>query len=198
MYMVNFLVPQEKYLEAGVHIGTKTKNGAMRQFIYKVREDGLHVLDLKKLDERIKVAAKFLASFDAQGVYVVGNKENAEKAVEKFAEILGFKALSGRFTPGKFTNPLREDFCEPQAVVIVDPSSDRQALKEAFEINKPILSLCDTNNSMRFIDYCVPTNNKGRKAIALIFWILAREVLKLKGTIKSDDEFMVTQEEFEA
>jgi len=198
MVATEFLVPQEKYLEAGAHIGTHNKNGGMKEFIYKVRDDGLHVLDLKKLDERLKVAASFLASFDKNGVFVVSNKDNARQPVQKFCELTGFSPLLGRFTPGRFTNPSRADFVEPKLVLVVDPSSDKQAVREAFSVNVPVIALCDTNNSPSMIDLVVPTNNKGRKAIALIFWILSREVLRARGETALSEELAAKQEDFEA
>ncbi|MEM4255585.1 MAG: 30S ribosomal protein S2 [Candidatus Norongarragalinales archaeon] len=198
MATVEFLVPQEKFLEAGAHIGTRNKNGAMAEFIYKVRDDGLHVLDLKKLNERLNAAAVLLASFDKSGVFVVSNKDNAAQPIEKFCSVAGFNALVGRFTPGRFTNPSREDFVEPKLVLVVDPSTDKQAVKEAFSVSVPVIALCDTNNNPSMVDLIVPTNNKGRKAIGLIFWILAREVLKARGEIKANEEFTEKQEEFEA
>ncbi|MGB9577062.1 MAG: 30S ribosomal protein S2 [Candidatus Micrarchaeia archaeon] len=194
---MEFLVPQEKYLEAGIHIGTKTKNGSMRQFIYKAREDGLHVLDLKKTDSRLRIAAQFIAKYAAEKVCVVGAKDNAQKPIQKFCELTSCQALNGRFTPGRFTNPARPDFVEPDLVVVVDPAVDKQAVSEAFEINVPVVAFCDTNNNLRKIDLCIPTNNKGRKALALLFWILAREVLKARGTIVSDEEFPAQLEDFE-
>ncbi|MFH1056513.1 MAG: 30S ribosomal protein S2 [Candidatus Micrarchaeota archaeon] len=196
--MVDFLVPQEKYLEAGAHIGTRNKNGGMKEFIYKVREDGLHVLDLKKLDERLKAASRLLASSDKEGVFVVSNKDNARQPVEKFCELTGFKPLLGRFTPGRFTNPSRTDFVEPKLVVVVDPGADKQAVKEAYSVNVPVIALCDTNNNPSMIDLVLPTNNKGRKAIALIFWVLSREVLKGRGEIASSEDFAAKPEDFEA
>ncbi len=195
---MDFLVPQEKYLEAGAHIGTRTKNGAMRRFIYKAREDGLHVLDLKKTNERIYNAACFIAKYPMEKFYIVGNKENAKKAIEKFGELTGSKALSTRFTPGRFTNPARTDFVEPELLMVVDPAVDKQSVKEAFEINVPIVAICDTNNSLKCVDLVIPANNKGRKSIALLFWILAREVLKQQGKITGDEQYTATIEDFEA
>ena len=186
---VEFLVPQEKFLEAGAHIGTRNKNGGMKEFIYKVRDDGLHVLDLKKLNERLKAAASLLASIDKTSVFIVSNKDNAVQPIE---------SLTGRFTPGRFTNPSRADFVEPKLVLVVDPSTDKQAIREAFSVSVPVIALCDTNNNPSMIDLVIPTNNKGRKAIGLIFWILAREVLKIRGEIKDNEEFTAKQEEFEA
>lgn len=194
---MDFLVPQERYLEAGVHIGTKTKVGSMRQFIYKAREDGLHVLDLKKMDERLRYAAKLLTKYPLEKAYIVGNKDNAIQPIKKFCQLTGLQPLTGRFTPGRFTNPARNDFCEPSLIMAVDPAVDRQAVKEAFEVNIPVIALCDTNNSLRFVDLAIPTNNKGRKAIALIFWILAREIMKLQGKISANEEYTATQQEFE-
>jgi small subunit ribosomal protein S2 len=195
---VEFLVPQEKYLEAGMHIGTKTKTGSMRQFIYKARDDGLHVLDLKKLDERLRASSKLMAGYPAEKVYLVGGRDNALKPLSKFAELTGAQAITGRFTPGRFTNPARPDFVEPQVVFVVDPAVDKQAVKEASEIHVPVLALCDTNNTLKNVDIAIPTNNKGRKAIAMALWILAREVLKARGQLAANEEFKVAQQEFEA
>ena len=192
-----FLIPQEKYLEAGAHIGTRTKHGAMREYIYKARDDGLHVLDIKKLDERIRAAAALLAKYPLEKTYIVGNKDNAKQPVTKMCELAGFQPLVGRFTPGRFTNPSREDFVEPELVMVIDPAVDKQAIKEAFDINIPIIALCDTNNNPRYVDVIIPTNNKGRKSIALMLWLLTREILKIRGTIKADEEFTATQADFE-
>ncbi len=196
--MADFLVPQERFLESGVHIGTRNKNGSMREYIYKTRDDGLHVLDLKKMDEKLRVASKLLASYEPSKVFAVGSKDNARKAITKFCELTGCSPLNGRFTPGRFTNPSRPDFCEPEIILVVDPGVDRQSVKEANTINVPIVALCDTNNSTRFVDLAIPTNNKGRKAIALMFWILAREILKARGTITGDEEYKATPQDFEA
>lgn len=195
---MELLVPQEKYLSAGVHIGTRNKAGGMKEYIYKARDDGLHVLDLKKLDSRIRAAVKLLSSYPEQGVFVVSNKDNGKGPVQKFCDLLGFQPLVGRFTPGRFTNPQRVDFCEPSLVLVVDPGADKQAVKEAFEINVPVVALCDTNNQTKYVDVVVPTNNKGRKAIALIFWILSRELMKAKGKVSSEAEFTLQPEDFEA
>ncbi len=196
--MVEFLIPQEKYLEAGMHIGTRTKNGSMRRFIYKAREDGLHVLDLKKTNERIYNVACFISKYSMSKFYVVGNKENAKKAIDRFAELTGCQSLSSRFTPGRFTNPARTDFVEPELVMVVDPAVDKQSVKEASEINVPVIAICDTNNSLKNLDLVIPANNKGRKSIALMFWTLTREVLKAQGRILSDDQYTNTIDEFEA
>jgi len=194
---MEFLIPQEKYLESGVHIGTKMKQGRMREFIYKTREDGLNVLDLKKTDERLRAAAHMLFKYTPEKTFIIGNKENAFNPVRKFCELTGCQPLVGRFTPGRFTNPSRADFVEPSIVLVTDPGVDRQAVKEAFELNIPVIALCDTNNAFKNIDLAVPTNNKGRKALALIYFLLARTLLKNRGAIANDDEFPAKVEEFE-
>ncbi|MFH1199613.1 MAG: 30S ribosomal protein S2 [Candidatus Micrarchaeota archaeon] len=193
---MELLVAQEKYLGAGVHIGTRNKSGDMQQYIYKVREDGPHVLDLKKMDSKIRAAVNLLSSFPDEGVYVISNKDNARKPILKMCEFTGFTPLVGRFTPGRFTNSAREDFVEPKAIFVIDPAADKQAVKEASEINVPVVALCDTNNQGKYLDVVVPTNNKGRKAIALMVWLMTREVLKLKG--KPESEFTASPEDFEA
>ena len=195
---MDLLVPQETYLGAGVHIGTRNKSGGMKAFIYKAREDGLHVLDLRKMDGRLRAAARLLSRYPEGKVYLVSNKENAKAPIRKMAQTLGFVPLVGRFTPGRFTNPARENFVEPGIVLVVDPNADKQSIKEAHVINVPVIALCDTNNITKYVDIIIPTNNKGRKAVALVFWLLTREVLKLKGRISSDAEYALKQEDFEA
>jgi len=195
---MDLLVPQEKYLGAGVHIGTRNKSGGMREYIYKVREDGLHVLDLKKMDGRIRAAAKLLVKYPEEKVFLVSNKENAKMPLAKMAELTGFTPLIGRFTPGRFTNPRRADFTEPAIIFVVDPNADKQAVKEVQDINVPVIAMCDTNNMTKYVDLVVPTNNKGRKAITLIVWLLTREVMKLKGRITGDSDFQFQPEDFEA
>ncbi len=195
--MVEMLVGQDVFLSAGAHIGTKTKVGSMRRYIYKARDDGLNVLDLKKMNEKIATAVSFLSSFDPQGVYVIGSKDNATNPIKKFCDVTGFQPLYGRFTPGRFTNPSRSDFVEPKLILVVDPAVDKQAVKEAFEINVPCIALCDTNNNTKNIELVVPINNKGRKSIAFVFWLIARELLKKGGKVSSNDDFKPTPADFE-
>jgi len=192
------LVPEDVYLTSGVHIGTQQKSADMKAFIYKVRIDGLYVLDIKKTDERIRNAAKFLARFKPETILVVAARQYGQKPARMFAKAIGAKVLAGRFVPGTLTNPNLEDFLEPETVVVTDPAADQQALREALNVNLPVVGLCDANNETRFVDLVIPTNNKGRRALATIYWLLTREVLKARGAVKADEDFTATIDDYEA
>jgi small subunit ribosomal protein S2 len=194
----NLLVPLEKYLEAGVHIGSKFKSGNMNKFIYKIREDGLCVLDIEMLNNRIFTAAKFLAQYSPKEILIVAGRTYALRPAKTLAEIIGADVNIGRFIPGTLTNPKNERFREPKIVFAADPPVDRQAIKEAIRAKIPIISLCDSSNLTKNIDLIIPGNNKGKKSLAIVYWILAREILKARGDIKTDAEFTRNVEDFEA
>jgi len=188
------LAERTDYLSAGVHIGMKSCTPYLKRFVYKVRDDGLSVFNLRKVDARIVTAAHFLSSF--RNILVISRKTNAADSIEKFAEVVGCKHIAGRFSPGTLTNPSYRDFCEPDVVVIVDSLVDDQAIKEAKKKRIPIVALCDTFNEASDIDFIIPANNNGKKSLALIFMLLAREMLKKKGIIKKDSEFKYKPEDF--
>ncbi|MCL4411453.1 30S ribosomal protein S2 [Candidatus Marsarchaeota archaeon] len=192
-----FIANQNDYLEAGIHIATKVKSPGMERFIYKVREDGLYLLDLATIDSRIKIAATMIARYDPKDVIVTASRIYAIAAAEKFAEIIRVKFIRGRVTPGIFTNPLREDFTEPKLLVISDSRNEKQAVKEASMVGIPIVGLSDTDNSTKFIDLIIPANNRGRRSLAFVYFLLAREVLKQRGEIKDNDEFKHQVGDFE-
>jgi len=189
---------EEIYMTSGVHIGTRQKTSDVKDFIYKVRNDGLYIIDVKKTDERIKTAAKFISKYDPNNVLVVSIRQYGQKPILKLSENTGLQVLPGRFRPGTLTNPNSKGFLEPELLIVTDPLADAQALHEAENIGIPVIGLCDTNNDTKFLDLVVPTNNKGRRALALVYWLLAREVLINKGKIKSYDDFKPTIEDFEA
>src|SRR3989344_5123103 len=191
------LISSERYLKTGVHIGTKYKSGEMRKYIYKSRKDGLKVLDVQTLDERIRFAAKFLSQYPKEKIVIVSRKLYGQTAAKKFAETLGGKAFTGRFVPGTFTNHEGKEFIEPKIVLVTEPEADSQAIQESTVLRIPVIGLCSTNNSTKNIDLVIPVNNKGRKSIALVYWLLAREILKERKEISSDEEFKTTIEEFE-
>jgi small subunit ribosomal protein S2 len=175
------LIPVDEYLAAGVHIGTQQKTEDMKRFVYRVRADGLYVLDVKATDERVKTAAKFLSKFEPERILVVSARQYGQFPATMFAKVIGAKSLVGRFIPGTLTNPEYRDFVEPDVVVVTDPIGDSQAVKEAVDVGVPVIAMCDTNNMTMHIDIVIPTNNKGRKALALIYWLLAKEITKLRG-----------------
>jgi len=195
--MEEYLVPLDQYLAAGVHIGTQQKTKDMKRFIYRVRQDGLYVLDVRKTDERLRAAGKFLAKFDPDRILAVSVRLYGQKPVKKFGEITGARSIPGRFLPGTMTNPLVRNFFEPDVLIVTDPRADHQALKEAIDVGIPVVALVDTENFLSYVDLAIPTNNKGRKALALVYWILTREVLFNRGDITSREDFKVPIEEFE-
>jgi small subunit ribosomal protein S2 len=188
-------MPYEQYLSAGMHIGMKQQTKDMKKFIYKVRDDGLAVLDLQTIEKRIKLAAQFLAKF--KRIMVVSRKYVAWKPIEKFAEAIDAKAITGRFLPGTITNPSFPGYYEPEVLIVTDPMIDSQAVEEASKMRIPIVALCDTSNETSSIDLIIPVNNKGRKSLAMVYWLLAMEIQKKRGVIEKEEDFKPKVEEFE-
>jgi small subunit ribosomal protein S2 len=186
------LIPVEEYLAAGVHIGTQQKSKDMMKFIYRVRGDGLYILDIQATDERIKTAAKFLSQYDPAKILIVTSRQYGQYPAKKFAETIGGMSVIGRFIPGMLTNQRLNKYIEPDVVVVTDPIGDSQAITEAVQAGIPIVALCDTNNMTKYVDLVIPTNNKGRKALSMIYYLLTREMLRLRGVATS-----LTPEDFE-
>lgn len=191
------LLPQDTLLSAGTHIGTRMKTKDMDSFIYRVRPDGLFVLDVKKTDERIRIAAKFLARFEPSKVAAVAARLYGREPVRKFCEVTKATPIIGRFIPGMLSNPLYPGRIEPDVVIVSDPKADVQALKEAATIGVPIVALCSTDNEFTGVDLVIPTNNKGRRALAVIYWLLARQILRERGEIPPDGDITPTIDDFE-
>ena len=177
----DLLIPVEDYLGAGVHIGTQQKTTDMDRFIHRVRTDGLYVLDVSMTDQRIRTAANFLANYDPEQVLVASSRQYGRFPAEKFAEAVGARARTGRFIPGTLTNPKYDGYIEPDVVVVTDPIGDSQAVKEAITVGIPVIAMCDSNNTIGNVDLVVPTNNKGRKALSVVYWLLANETLDRRG-----------------
>jgi small subunit ribosomal protein S2 len=188
------LIPRNDYLASGMHIGEKQRTEDMKEFIYKIRSDGLAVLNVRKIDDRIRVAAKFIAR--SNKAIVVGRKQVSHEAIKKFCEVTGSQCVVGRFLPGTLTNPKFKRYFEADVLILSDPLIDYQALKESVSARVPVISICDTFNETRNIDLVIPANNKSKKAMATVFWLLAREILKIRGQIKSDSDFKYTIEDF--
>jgi small subunit ribosomal protein S2 len=191
------LVPLDKYLSAGIHIGTQRKLKDMAKFIYKIRPDGLSVLDVSEIDKRIRTAASMLANYAPEKIMVVCARDVGRPAVKKFCDLIGANPIITRFMPGSLTNPAYVKYTEPELLFIIDPGADKQALMEALKMNIPIISLCDSNNMTQHIDFILPCNNKGKKSLSMLFWILSREVMLKQKKIKKADDFKYTVEEFE-
>jgi len=194
----HLLIPEDVYLTSGVHIGTQQKSADMKEFIFKVRSDGLYVLDVKKTDERIRVAAKFISRVEPARILIVSARQYGQKPAKVFGKAIGAMVVAGRFVPGSLTNPILPKFVEPEMLFVTDPAADEQALREALNVGIPIIGICDANNETKYVDLVIPSNNKGRRALATVYWLLTREVLKARGTLASDEDFKMTVDEFEA
>lgn len=192
------LLPRDTLLSAGTHIGTRMKTRDIEQFIYRVRPDGLFVLDVKKTDERIRIAAKFLARFEPSKIAVAATRLYAQEPVRKFCEVTGAIPVAGRFIPGLLTNPLYPNRIEPDVLIVSDPRADSQAVTEASSVGTPVIALCSTDNDFSGVDLVIPTNNKGRRALAIIYWLLARQILRERGELPLDKDLPLTIEDFEA
>lgn len=195
--MSELLIPLEEYLAAGLHIGTQQKTHDMEKYIYRVRSDGLYVLDVRQTDERIDAAAKFLTRYDPDDILAVSTRQYGQAPVKKFGKLTGCRTLPGRFIPGTLTNPSYGKFIEPKVLVVTDPRSDAQAIIESKQVGIPVVALCDTENLLSTVDLAIPVNNKGKKAIALVYWLLARQYLRAKGTIGEEEDLDVLPAEFE-
>lgn len=190
------LTDKENYLENGVNIGSRQKVKDMEPFIFQVKKNNLAIIDLDETDERIEKTAKLLAGYEPEEVLVVSRKEIGHRAVVTFSEATGARRIFGRFMPGTLTNPNSDDFMEPEVLLVTDPEEDRTALVESVDANIPVITIADTGNSLEYIDYAIPGNNKAAGSVALIYYLLAREVLKERGDIKDDSGFDHTVEDF--
>jgi small subunit ribosomal protein S2 len=183
------LAKQEVYLEAGVHIGTRLKTSDMKKYVFKKRDDGLYIIDLRKTDERLIHAAKLLAKYKPEDVLMVASRLYSSNPASKFSALTGIPVLKGRFVPGTMTNLSYKGFREPKLVFVCDPKGEQEAIVESAKNNIPVIAFCDTDNETKFIDLVIPANNKGKKALALLFFLLTRELILLQGKINSYNEF---------
>ncbi len=191
------LIPLDQYLAAGVHIGTHICTKYMEQFVYKVRPDGLYILDIRKVDERLRIAAKFISRYEPESIIAVSARQYGQRPVQQYCKFTRCKPILGRFIPGTLTNPRLEWYVEPDLVIVTDPRADSQAIQEAAETGIPIVAFADTDNRTSYIDLIIPANNKGRRSLALLYWLLTRQVLRERGELKPDEDLPVPVEEFE-
>lgn len=169
----------------------------MRKYIFRTRPDRLNVMDIQKIDYKIRIAGHFLSHYEPGEIAVVARRKYAQIPARAFAETIGAIPLIGRFVPGTLTNPEAKEYVEPSVVVVSDPIADREAIMEAARVCIPVVAVCNTNNVTTNIDLVIPGNNRGKKALALIYWLLAREYMINRGMIKNYEEFNVPLERFE-
>ena len=175
------LVDREEYLKHGVHIGTQSQNADMEEYIFHVKKNGLAILDLNTTDKQIRAIAETLADYDPEEILVVGRKEEAYQPIKTFSEAIGTKTVNGRFMPGTLTNPRSDSFMEPEIILVTDPEEDRQAITEAADVNIPVIAISDSENSLKNVDKVIAANNKGEKALGMVFYLLADQIKEAKG-----------------
>lgn len=188
---------EKMILATGIRVGTPVKTKFMTPFIVRANPEGLYILDISKTLSRIDVAAKFISRADVARVAITSAREYGKTPVQKFCELTGAMSILGRFMPGTFTNPSLPDYMEPEVVVVTDPQADQQAVIEATRAGVPVIAISNSDNVTSKVDLVIPANNRGRKALATVYWLLAREVLKKQGKIKSDSGMPVSIDDFE-
>jgi len=192
----DLIVPTDTYLKAGIHIGTKFRTKYMSKFIYKIRPEGLRVLNLQEIDKRLGIAANFLAQYAPEEILFISRREGSFKALKKVNELSGIRVFPGRYPPGILTNPELDNFTEAKIMLVSDPWTDKSAVKDGLRAGLTIIGCCDTNNQANGIDFVIPANNKGKKSLGLLFYILTREYMLKRGIIKNAKEFKPSIEDF--
>jgi len=188
---------EKMILSTGIRVGTPVKTKFMTPFIVRANPEGLYILDISKTLSRIDVAAKFIGRADIARVAITSAREYGKTPVQKFCELTGATRILGRFMPGTFTNPSLPDYMEPEIVVVTDPQADQQAVIEATRAGVPVIAVSNSDNVTSRVDLVIPANNRGRKALATVYWLLAREVLKKQGKIRSDSGMPLSIDDFE-
>jgi small subunit ribosomal protein S2 len=188
---------KKKILATGIRVGTQVKTKFMKSFITKASPEGLYMLDLDITLEKIKTAAKFINRLGTDKLIVCSGRQYAETPIEKFCEMLDCKKLVGRFMPGTLTNPSLPYYIEPKLVFISDPQVDEQAITEATNAGIPVVGIANTDNITSKLDVIIPANNRGRKALATVYWLLVRQILIERGELKENEPMKYEIDDFE-
>merc|ERR1711953_416249 len=186
-----------KILAAKMHLGSNNCNYQMNQYVFKRQNAGSHVFDISKMWEKITLAARIIAAIDNPAdVCIVSSKDIGQRATIKCAKFIGATSNNGRFSPGTFTNHSQAGFREPRLIIVTDPTVDHQAVREASYVNIPVIGLCDADTTTKYIDVVIPCNNKGIHSVGLVYWLLAREVQRLRGDLSRSEEWSVMPDLF--
>ena len=189
---------KKKVISTGIRVGTQVKTKFMKQFIEKASPEGLYMLNIDMTLEKIKTCAKFINRVGAENIIACSGRQYAGIPIEKFCEMTGAKQLLGRFMPGTLTNPSLPYYVEPKLILISDPEVDVQALIEATNAGIPIIGISNTDNVTSKLDVIIPANNRGRKSLATIYWLLVRQILIEKGELKENESMKYEIDDFEA